>query len=85
MEADEGRASPMIRITITTAAFEAIKATLPVGSVAVESEANEQGERLIWLEERWLSKLDAMRRPGDSYSEAILRLVEMEALATRPG
>jgi hypothetical protein len=75
----------MIKIAITAAAFEAIKATLPLGSVGFEPEPDAKGERLIWLEERWLSKLDAMRRPGDSYSEAILRLVEMEAIATQRG
>jgi hypothetical protein len=40
----------MIRIAITQTAYEAICATLPLGSVAVEAEANERGERLIWLE-----------------------------------
>jgi hypothetical protein len=38
----------MIRIAISPAAFDAICATLPVGSVAVEAEPNERGERLIW-------------------------------------
>ena len=37
----------MIRISITTAAFEAICATLPLGSVAVEAEANERGDRTV--------------------------------------
>jgi hypothetical protein len=37
--------SGMIRITITAAAFEAIKATLPLGRVGYEAEANERGER----------------------------------------
>ena len=37
----------MIRISITPAAFDAICATLPVGSVAVEAKANERGE-LVW-------------------------------------
>jgi hypothetical protein len=38
----------MIRIAISPAAFDAVCATLPVGSVAVEAEPNERGERLIW-------------------------------------
>jgi hypothetical protein len=29
------------------------------------------------LEEVWLGKLDAMRKPGESYSDVILRLVEL--------
>jgi hypothetical protein len=40
----------MIRIAISAEAFEAIARTLPLGSVGYENEANEKGERLIWLE-----------------------------------
>ena len=37
----------MIRIAITVEAYEAIVATLPLGSVAYEAEPNAKGERLI--------------------------------------
>jgi len=30
---------------------------------------------LIWVEEIWLDNLNAMRNPGESYSDVILRLV----------
>ena len=40
----------MIRLAITEAAFEAICATLPLGSMSFENATNEQGEKLIWLE-----------------------------------
>jgi hypothetical protein len=40
----------MIRIAITAEAYDAIVATLPLGSVGYEADANERGERLIWLE-----------------------------------
>jgi hypothetical protein len=39
----------LIRIAITPAAFEAIAATLPLGSVGYENTTNERGERVIWL------------------------------------
>ena len=39
----------MIRIAITEAAFEAIAATLPLGSVNYENHVNERGERYVWL------------------------------------
>jgi hypothetical protein len=68
----------MIRITLTEAAFEAIAATLPLGSVA---EANERGERLIWLEEGRVNQLSTLRGSGESYSDAILRLIKTEARA----
>ena len=37
----------MVRIAIPQAAYDAIRAALPLGSA---NEANEKGERLIWLE-----------------------------------
>jgi hypothetical protein len=64
----------MVRIAITVEAFEAICATLPVGSVGVESEANERGERLIWLEDAMADRLGAMRGPGEGYSDVVLRI-----------
>jgi hypothetical protein len=65
----------MIKIAITAEAFEAIGRTLPLGSVAFEPEANERGERLVWLEDAMADRVGALRRPGESYSDAILRLV----------
>jgi hypothetical protein len=68
----------VIRIAITIEAFEAIAKTLPLGSVGYEVEANERGERAVWLEDTMADRLGAMRGPGESYSEAILRLVGIE-------
>ena len=65
----------MIRIAISQAAFDAIAATLPFGSVGYENAANEKGERLIWLPPDAIAKLKAMRGAGESYSDVILRLV----------
>jgi hypothetical protein len=53
----------------------AIAATLPLGSVGYENETNERGERLIWLDHAVVARLRAMRGPGESYSDAVLRLV----------
>jgi hypothetical protein len=69
----------MIRIAIIPAAFEVIAATLPLGSVGYESQPNAKGERLIWIEAAIVDRLGAMRGPGESYSDVILRLVELEA------
>ena len=69
----------MIRIAITPAAFEAIAATMPLGSVAVEPKVDAKGERQIWLEPRVVDRLAALRGPGESYSDVILRLIELEA------
>jgi hypothetical protein len=69
----------MIRIAISEPAFEAIARTLPLGSVGYENETNERSERLIWLDHAVVARLKAMRRPGESYSDVIVRLVEAEA------
>jgi hypothetical protein len=61
----------MIRIAITRAAFDAIATTLALGSVAYEAEANERGERLIWLEDAMADRLGAMRGPGESTATSL--------------
>ena len=67
------------RIAIAIEAFEAIARTLPLGSVAYEAEPDERGERLMWLEDAMAARLGAMRRPGESYSDVILRLARADA------
>jgi hypothetical protein len=42
--------------------------------VGYEAEANERGERLIWLDRAMVDRLRAMRGSGDSYSDVILRI-----------
>ena len=59
----------MIRISITAAAYEAIAASMPLGSVGVDPEPGAEGERHIWLEPRVVDRLRAMRGPGESYSD----------------
>jgi hypothetical protein len=39
----------IIRITISQAAFDAIAATLALGSMNYENATNERGERYVWL------------------------------------
>ena len=64
----------MSRIAITVEAFEAIARTLPLGSVGYENKTNERGEKLIWLDHAVVARLRAMRGPGESYSDVILRI-----------
>jgi hypothetical protein len=65
----------MIRIAITQAAFDAIAATLPLGLVSYENAVNERGERYVWLPPNVVDRLKAQRRPGEGYSDVILRLL----------
>ena len=69
----------MIRIAITEEAFEAISRILPLGSTDFERHPADDGQRLVWLEPHVVNKLRALRGPGESYSDVILRLVESEA------
>ena len=72
---------PMIRFAISQAAFDAIARTLPLGSVGLlENATNERGERLVWLDHAVLAGLMAVRGPGESYSDAILRISATERL-----
>jgi len=61
----------LIRIAITTAAFDAIASTLPLGSVGFEPEVGAKGERLVWVETSVVDRLSALRGPGESYSDVI--------------
>jgi hypothetical protein len=51
----------VVRIAISQAAFEAIAATLPLGSVSFENAVELQA---VWLERRMLDKLKSYRRAG---------------------
>jgi hypothetical protein len=63
---------------------------MPLSSVG---SVGDEHERQIWLEPRFVDRLRAMRGPGESYSDVILRLAKGEktpsshadaaALATR--
>ena len=68
----------MIKIAISQAAFDAIVATLPLGSIAYEPQLNDRGERYVWLEQPWVDRLSAMRRQGEDYSAVILQLTAAE-------
>jgi hypothetical protein len=67
--------SPMIRIAITPAAYAAIAGSLP-GNVGVERARAENGDIFVWLDHATVAKLKAMRGPGESYSDVIIRLAE---------
>jgi hypothetical protein len=75
-EARRPRAS-LVRIFVTEEAFEAIKATLPVGTVAFELEVT-KGLRSVWVEQAVVDKLARMRRPDETFSHVIMRLAAGE-------
>jgi hypothetical protein len=56
---------------------------LPLGSVAYEREANEKGERYLWLSRAVVDRLRSLRGPRESYSGVILRLAS--SAKAKPG
>ena len=67
----------MIRLVLTEGAYDAIASTLPKGSARWPMQ-RERGKCFIQVEAA-VDRLRAMRRPGEDYSDVILRLVEIEA------
>jgi hypothetical protein len=67
----------MIRIAITEAALVAVAKTMPEGTVLHVNRRG--GQSFVHLTEAIVDRLGAMRGPGESYSDVILRLVGMEA------
>ena len=66
----------MVTISITLAAFEAIKSTLPDDADAFPPELDERGGVRFVVGHKTLDHLTALRGPGESYSDVILRLAE---------
>ena len=66
----------MIKIAISTEAFQIIAESLPFGSVTAEPEPEPvpNGRVEIWLAPNLLAKLQMLRRPSESYSDVILAL-----------
>jgi hypothetical protein len=65
-------------LSASQAAFEAIARTLALGSMNFENKTDEQGNRLIWLDHAVVASLGAMRGPGESYSDVILRIADSD-------
>jgi hypothetical protein len=74
----------MIRVVLTDEAYDAIASTLPKGAARWPMQ-RERGQCFIQVEAAVVDRMRAMRRPGESYSEVILKLVELETSnANRP-
>jgi hypothetical protein len=69
----------VIRVAVSARAYRAIKATLPTGSVVYPPERDGRGEYLLWLSEAEANRLAALRRYGESYSEAVIRTAKEAA------
>jgi hypothetical protein len=63
----------MIRLQISIAAFVAIAKKLPA-TVGFENKRATNGDWFIWLDHSAVAKLRQLRGPGESFSDAIIRL-----------
>lgn len=69
----------MIRIEITAAAWAAIADGVPADR-RLPGQGSPSGGFYLWLDKQTLNRLAAARGPGESYSDAILRVAaESEA------
>jgi hypothetical protein len=68
----------MIRVALTDAAYDAIASTLPKGAARWPMQ-RDRGQSFIQVEAAVVDRMRAMLRPGESYSQVILWLVELEA------
>ncbi len=66
----------MIRIAVSARACRAIKTSLPPGSIVYPPGRNDRGQYLLWLTEAEANRLAALRRRGESYSDAVVRLAK---------
>ena len=70
----------MICITVTAEAYAAIK---PADTQTWPPSPGELGDVVIWLDQPMLDRLEAMRGPGESYSDAIIRVARGNPLLPR--
>jgi predicted CopG family antitoxin len=68
----------MISIPITEEAYEALKARMPRIDQAPTSQGR-NGQMRISLDRKFVDRLLELRRPGESYSDVILRLAKVSA------
>ena len=68
----------MITISISTEAYETIKATLPKNAETWSAQPNGRGRFRITLPREFVDRLGALRRPDESHSDVILRLAAAE-------
>ena len=66
----------VVTISITIAAYDAIRATLPDDADAFPPERDGRGGVRFLVDHKTLDRLTALRGPGESYSDVILRMAK---------
>ena len=65
-------------MSISSAAFDAISAALPLGKIGYDAEIGANGQRLTWLDNDTVQALGDLRRSGEDYSDVILRVAAVK-------
>lgn len=69
----------MIRIAVSAAAYAVIRESLPGRIGPRKPQEAPGGGFFLWLDETTVNQLAGLRGRSEGFSEAILRLAEMEA------
>jgi hypothetical protein len=69
---------PVVRITITPAAYAVIKASRANGANEPPPQRDTAGRFVIYVEETYVDQLKELRRSRENYSDVILRLAGPE-------
>ena len=75
----------MVTISISLEACDAVSATLPHGDVAQPPQIDERGGVWFLVDHKTLDRLTALRGPGESYSEVILRMAKVALMRGAAG
>jgi hypothetical protein len=68
----------VIRILVSEEAFAAIERTLKAGTRVLANTDGPKGSRSIWVTKAIADALYALRRPGESINDTILRVARLE-------
>jgi hypothetical protein len=74
----------MIRISVTQAAYRAIRASLPPEAIISPDFDPEAPTVPFWLDRKIADGLSAMRQPDESLSDVIFRVARLERRALEP-
>jgi hypothetical protein len=64
----------MIALSITPGAYKALKVMLPATDSATPGA---DGLVRVWLDRGFVGRLKALRKPGEGYSETIIRVAKV--------
>jgi hypothetical protein len=71
------KVAQLIRIALTEEALETIERLATAGDALVHRQPTTDGRFFVWTDKATVEGLGDLRRPGEDYSDVILRLAAM--------